>query len=59
MQKNFVLGKASAAAFLEVFNLLNDDSLRIYTWEPSVSQLQLNEERRFGRRFQLGFQVGF
>ncbi|HEV8375412.1 MAG TPA: TonB-dependent receptor, partial [Candidatus Polarisedimenticolia bacterium] len=59
VQKSFVLGKASAKAFLEVFNLLNDDTLRIYTWEPGVSQLQLNEERRFGRRFQLGFQVGF
>ena len=58
-QKSFILGKTSASAFLEVFNLLNTDDLRIFTLQPSRGSLQANEERRFGRRFQLGLQIDF
>ena len=58
-QKSFILGKASASAFLEVFNLLNTDDLRIFTLQPSRGSLQAKEERRFGRRFQLGLQIDF
>jgi outer membrane receptor protein involved in Fe transport len=72
VRKNFVIGRTVWAASLEVFNLLNRDELRIHTYEPNrtsafdassaslvASPLQLDAERRFGRRFQLGFQVQF
>jgi outer membrane receptor protein involved in Fe transport len=72
VRKNFVLGHTAWAASFEVFNLLNRDELRIHTYEPNrpsgfdtssaalvSSPLQLDAERRFGRRFQLGFQVQF
>lgn len=58
-EKSFVLGKASASAFFEVFNLLNSDDLRIYTLNVGRSSLQADEERRFGRRFQIGIRVDF
>jgi hypothetical protein len=70
--KHFVMGKVSAALFLEVFNLLNTDDLYIRTFDPSkagatargnaaigASVLQLDAERRFGRRYQVGFQFDF
>jgi hypothetical protein len=72
VRKNFVLGHTVWAASLEVFNLLNRDELRIHTYEPNspigfdpssaslvTSPQQLDATRRFGRRFQLGFQVQF
>jgi outer membrane receptor protein involved in Fe transport len=72
LRKNFVLGHTVWAASLEVFNMLNRDELRIHTYEPNrptgfdtsssalvSSPLQLDAERRFGRRYQLGFQVQF
>jgi hypothetical protein len=71
-RKNFVLGRTVCAASLEVFNLLNRDELRVFTYEPNrtngfdassstqiVGPLQLDAQRRFGRRFQVGFQVQF
>ena len=39
----------------EVFNLLDDDRLRIY----DVTDGRTNSERRFGRRWQLGFRLAF
>jgi hypothetical protein len=72
VRKNFVWAKTTWGVSLEVFNLLNRDELRIYSYEPSratgfdvggatlvSSPLQLDAERRFGRRFQLGFQFTF
>ena len=72
VKKSFVIGKVSSALFIEVFNLLNSDDLRIRTFEPSAgagtavgnaaivaSPLQLDAVRRFGRRFQFGFQFDF
>ncbi|MGH9797328.1 MAG: hypothetical protein ACRD5D_04115, partial [Candidatus Polarisedimenticolia bacterium] len=70
-RKSFVLGGCSAAVFLEVFNLLNTDDLRVFTYDENVlpqiaasdgtpqGPLQLDAVRRFGRRFQIGFQVDF
>ena len=71
-RKNFVWGRTVWAVSLEVFNLLNRDELRIHTFEPTrtigfdagsakleSSPLSLDAERRFGRRFQLGFQFSF
>jgi len=71
LRRSFVLGRSVAAMFLEVFNLLNSDDLRIFTYEPVARSsfdpanpsagvpLQLDAQRRFGRRFQLGFQFEF
>lgn len=58
-QKNFVIGKASAGAFFEIYNLLNTDDLRISEIDDRVISLQANETRRFGRRFQVGIQIDF
>jgi len=77
-----VVGRTSAAAFLEVFNLLNRDDLRILTFDPNRGEpapgskvpgdivfgvgdplvarpTQIEGERRFGRRFQVGVQFQF
>jgi outer membrane receptor protein involved in Fe transport len=59
VEKNFVMGKASASAFLEVFNLLNSDGLRIYAYDSGVTRFNTFGTREFGRRFQLGIQVSF
>ncbi len=71
LRRSFVLGRSVAAMFLEVFNLLNSDDLRIFTYEPVARSnfdpanpsagvpLQLDAQRRFGRRFQLGLQFEF
>jgi hypothetical protein len=71
MKKNFVMGRTKAAAVLEIFNVLNTDDLRVFTYEPSKGEfkpgqgillatpLQLDAERRFGRRFQIGLQLEF
>jgi hypothetical protein len=71
-RRSFVIGRNTAGISLEVFNLLNRDDLRIFTYEPSQAQgfdlgaqksvsspLQIDATRRFGRRFQIGFQIAF
>ncbi len=71
-RKNFVLGKTTGAVIFEVFNLLNRDDLRIYTIDPSrglafdpsapnglTTPLEIDGVRAFGRRFQVGIQLGF
>ena len=58
-QRNFVLGKAAAGAFFEVYNLLNTDDLRVQEIDNRRFSLQADETRRFGRRFQLGLQLQF
>jgi len=58
-QRSFVVGRTSASAFFEVFNILNSDDLRIFTIQADRRSLQAEEERRFGRRFQLGIQLDF
>jgi outer membrane receptor protein involved in Fe transport len=72
--KSFVIGKSSASAFLEVYNLLNSDTLTVSSIDqipatfiysgtgPPVQVPPTSEvvgERDFGRRFQIGFQVDF
>jgi hypothetical protein len=73
LRKTFVMGKTTAAGFLEVFNVLNSGDLRIYSYEPSkgditqldaalldsVAPVTVDGERRFGRRFQVGMQFQF
>ena len=71
-RKNFVLGKTTGALIFEVFNLLNRDDLHIYTIDPSrgltfdpsspnglTTPLEIDGVRAFGRRFQVGVQIGF
>jgi len=62
-QKSFVLGKMASRFFFTVENLLNKDDLTIYSYEPASPDrsgaLQLDSDRRFGRRFQLGLQFEF
>ncbi len=70
-RKSIVFGKYAGAIFLEVFNLLNTDDLRIITLDPTpeilfnedgtraTGPLQIDGLRRFGRRFQVGFQIDF
>jgi hypothetical protein len=72
VSKNLVIGRNTAGLSLEVFNLLNRDELIISSIDPSRNAgfqptgaatyggpLQLDATRRFGRRWQIGFQIGF
>ena len=63
VQKNFVLGKLNSRLFLTVENLLNSDDLTIFSFTPTATNkngsLELDSERRFGRRFEIGFQIDF
>jgi hypothetical protein len=72
VSKNLVIGRTTAGLSLEVFNLLNRDELTIYSVDPSRNvgfqatgaatyggPLQLDATRRFGRRWQIGFQIAF
>jgi len=62
-RKAFVLGKLNSKLFLTVENLLNTDDLEISFYQPAAPDrggaLQLISERRFGRRFEIGFQFEF
>ena len=56
ISKNFTLGrKMNLELSAEVFNLLNDDRLL----ERDRVNGRLDATRRFGRRYQLGFRLGF
>ena len=59
--KAFVLGRLSSKLFMTVDNLLNSDALTIHTETRNSPEgaLQLDSERRFGRRFEVGFQIEF
>ncbi len=55
VEKNFVIGKVQAAAFLNIQNILNLDTLRITDIDRSaLNGIPLNYQRNFGRRFELG-----
>jgi len=58
-EKRFVIGQITTAAFFEIFNLLNNDNLRIQEIDNSFDKLQATEERDFGRRFQFGVHMDF
>ncbi len=55
VQKDLLLRKTMISLFADIFNLLNEDRLRIYRIEEN----QLIGERRFGRQFQVGVKVKF
>ena len=73
VMKSFVIGKSSASAFLEVYNLLNSDYLRVEQLDQFPASVSYQSggpiiqhpsshilgERDFGRRFQIGFQIDF
>jgi len=71
VKKSFVLGRTTGAVSLDVMNLLNSDDLYVTSYEPvtgtgydlgglsSLTPLQLDATRRFGRRFQIGVQFNF
>src|SRR5262249_49733005 len=70
-RKTFVLGRSTGALFVEVFNVLNTDDLRIVNYMPGeienlakddptpLTRLQIEGQRRFGRRIQLAVQFDF
>jgi len=62
-EKAFVLGNMSSKFFVTVENLLNHDVLEIDTYNPSAPNrsglLQLDAERNFGRRYQVGLSLDF
>ena len=59
----FVIGRFNSRLFLAMANVLNTDDLTITTYQPANANrggnLQLDAERRFGRRYQIGFQFEF
>ena len=59
--KNFDLGNVEAGLDFTVTNLLNSDDLEIGSINDAFRAFQLVDEtqRRFGRRFQLGFTMNF
>ncbi len=55
VQKDLMVNKVMLSLFADIFNLLNNDRLRIYNVQNDVPV----GERRFGRQFQVGFKVKF
>ena len=57
------LGRDLEVLFATIDNLLNTDNLTVYSYSPNnaitAGSPQLDSERRFGRRIELGFQVNF
>ena len=61
LRKAFTMGRAKAGADFTVTNLLNSDDLEIHNINDAFASFQLVDEtqRRFGRRFQIGFTMNF
>jgi outer membrane receptor protein involved in Fe transport len=59
LRKSFVIGKISAAATLDVQNLLNSDELRVFEINDSAVTNQVFGVRDFGRRYELGLVLNF
>jgi hypothetical protein len=61
--KSFVIGRFNSKLFLAVDNLLNRDDLTIHNYFPNApnraGNLQLEAERKFGRRYSIGFEFQF
>jgi hypothetical protein len=55
LQKDLLIKKTMISLFVDLFNLLNEDRLRIIM----VDNDQMISERRFGRQIQLGLKVKF
>ncbi len=58
-QKAFVVGRLNSKLFVSVDNLLNSDDLRILSLDRNTDVTPIDSERRFGRRYELGFQIDF
>jgi len=61
-EKSLVLGHLNSRLFVTIDNLLNSDDLTVHALLPSASDRslgQVDSERRFGRRYELGFQIDF
>jgi hypothetical protein len=58
-RKNFEIGRSSAGVEFTVTNLLNSDDLEIRNVNDAFTFSLVDVERRFGRRFQLGFTMNF
>lgn len=54
-QKNIPIKKTMISIFADVFNLLNEDRLKI----NNLVNQRMVAERRFGRQFQVGFKIKF
>jgi len=61
LRKDFQLGRSSAGFDFTVTNLLNSDDLEIDNINDGYRVFQLvdDSQRRFGRRFQLGFTMNY
>ena len=71
VRKTVAIGRIPGSLFVEIFNVLNTDDLRLYNYLPHeadasnqndatpLTRLQLDGVRRFGRRIQLGLQFEF
>ena len=61
--KSFVIGRFNSKLFLAIDNLLNRDDLTINNYFPFAPNrggaLQLDAERKFGRRYSIGFEFQF
>lgn len=61
--KSFVIGRFNSKLFLAIDNLLNRDDLTINNYFPTApntgGRLQLDAERKFGRRYSIGFEFQF
>jgi hypothetical protein len=61
--KSFVIGRFNSKLFLSIDNLLNRDDLTIDNYFPFAPNrggaLQLQATRKFGRRYQIGFEFQF
>ena len=60
VEKNFVIGKVQASAFLNIDNLFDSDDLTITTYNTrAFNGIGLNGTREFGRRFEIGAVFNF
>jgi len=60
IEKNFVIGKMQAAAFLTVENLLDSDDLILSSYNiAAFNGIGLNGRREFGRTFEIGTIINF
>ncbi len=55
LQKDLLIKKTMISLFVDLFNLLNEDRLKILRFENG----QIIAERRFGRQFQVGIKFKF
>jgi hypothetical protein len=55
LQKDIPIQKTMVSIFADIFNILNEDRLRIFA---NINQ-RLIAERRFGRQWQIGFKLKF